>query len=221
MGRLFDFSFALIGLIFCLPFIAIIAIFIKITSSGPVLFSQYRVGLNEKIFKTYKFRTMVKGADRIGTSVTTENDGRITAIGKFLRKTKLDELPQIFNVLIGDMSFVGPRPDVSEIVNNYTGGMKRIFKVKPGITSLATLHLKDEEKILSKVSEPDTFYEKVLVPLKVKIAMEHVDRNSFFFNLKIFLQTLWMLSFLGKIMPIKEHPLVVDLKKKWGQVQSE
>lgn len=156
---------------------------------------------------------MVAYAERLGTSVTTRKDPRITRIGRFLRKTKLDELPQLWNVLKGDMSLVGPRPDVPEIVQKYTPEMKRIFQIRPGITSVATLHLRDEEAILARVHDPDRFYEDVLVPLKVKLSMEHVDRNSFAFDLKILFQTIWMLT-LGRWWPIKEHPAIAKLREK-------
>ena len=184
---------------------------IKATSRGPVFFRQERVGWKEKIFRVYKFRTMVENAEEMGTSVTTQNDPRITSVGRVLRRTKLDELPQLINVVRGDMSLVGPRPDVPEIVRNYTPEMRRIFQIRPGITSLATLHLRGEEGILAKVNDPDKFYEEVLVPLKVKLAMEHVDRDSFAFDLKILCQTIWMLT-LGRWRPIEEHGEITLLR---------
>jgi len=191
----------------------VVAILIKATSRGPVFFRQERVGWKEKIFRVYKFRTMVENAEDLGTSVTTQNDFRITPIGRILRKTKLDELPQLINVFKGDMSLVGPRPDVPEIVKNYTTEMRRIFQVRPGITSVATLHLRHEEDILARIPEPDTFYEKVLVPLKVNLAMEHVERNSFVFDLKILCQTIWMLT-LGRWWPIEEHGEMALLRSR-------
>jgi lipopolysaccharide/colanic/teichoic acid biosynthesis glycosyltransferase len=154
---------------------------------------------------------MVNHAEQIGTSVTTSNDPRITPLGKILRRTKLDELPQLINVFKGDMRLVGPRPEVLEIVRNYSTEMRRIFRIRPGITSVATVHLRDEEEILAKVPEPDRFYEEVLVPLKVKMALEHVDRNSIAFDLKILCQTIWMVT-LGKWWPIKEHPAIAELR---------
>jgi len=192
---------------------AIIAFLIRVTSDGPVFFRQGRVGWQGKVFQVYKFRTMVQGAEEMGTSVTTRRDPRVTPIGRILRKLKLDELPQLINVFMGDMSLVGPRPDVPEIVQKYTPEMRRIFQIRPGITSVATLHLRDEEAILARVHNPDRFYEDVLVPLKVKLAMEHVDRNSFAFNLKVLFQTIWMLT-LGRWWPIKEHPAVAKLREE-------
>ena len=192
---------------------AIIAFLIRATSNGPIFFRQDRVGLHQKIFRVYKFRTMVQGAEAMGTSVTTRIDPRITSIGRILRKLKLDELPQLINVFMGDMSLVGPRPDVPEIVENYTIEMRQIFQVRPGITSVATLYLRDEEEILADVDEPDTFYEDILVPLKVRLAMEHVERDSFAFDLKILCQTVWMLT-LGRWWPIEEHSAVAKLREK-------
>jgi lipopolysaccharide/colanic/teichoic acid biosynthesis glycosyltransferase len=148
----------------------------------------------------------------MGTSVTTSKDPRITPVGKVLRRTKLDELPQLINVFKGDMSLVGPRPDVPEVVRNYSPEMRRIFRIRPGITSVATVHLRDEEKILAKVLAPERFYEEVLVPLKVKMALEHVDHTSSAFELKILCQTLWMLTF-GRWWPIKQHPVIAELRK--------
>ena len=201
------------GLILSVPIMAVVAFMIKANSPGPVLFRQRRVGKGGEAFWIYKFRTMVDRAELLGTSVTASEDPRITPIGRMLRRLKMDELPQLINVFKGDMSLVGPRPDVPEIVEKYTPAMRRIFQVRSGITSVATLHLRDEEGILSGVNDPDTFYEEILVPLKVKLAMAHVDKNSFAFDLKILCQTIWMLT-LGRWWPIEEHPGVVELKKR-------
>ncbi|MBC8394162.1 MAG: sugar transferase [Deltaproteobacteria bacterium] len=213
MKRVFDLISSGIGLILAAPLIGAVALLIKVTSPGSMFFGQERVGFSERVFRVFKFRTMVDRADAMGTSVTAGNDPRITPIGRILRRTKLDELPQLINVFRGDMSLVGPRPDVPEIVENYSPEMRRIFSIKPGITSVATLHLRDEEGILAKVEDPDKFYEDILVPLKVKLAMEHVDRNSFWFDMKILLQTVWMLT-LGRFWPIEVHPEVESLKRQ-------
>ncbi len=155
---------------------------------------------------------MVCNADQIGTSVTTGIDPRVTKIGRLLRKTKLDELPQLWNVLRGDMSFVGPRPDTQEIVRNYNSEMRRILEVRPGITSNATLHLRNEEDLLSLAKDPDRAYEEIFVPAKVKLAMEYVARKSFLFDFGILLKTIWALTG-GKIWPIKEHSIVTEIKQ--------
>ena len=211
MNRTFDLIVVFAAIPIVLPLIAVIALSIKATSSGPLFFCQNRVGKQEKLFRIYKFRTMVDRAEAMGTSVTTRNDPRITPLGKILRRMKLDELPQLINVLKGDMSLVGPRPDVPEIVRNYTPGMREIFKIKPGITSEATLHLRDEEDILARVENPDTFYNDVLVPLKIKLSLGHVKRNSFTYDLRILSKTVCMLT-LGKRWPIEEHPEVTQLR---------
>jgi lipopolysaccharide/colanic/teichoic acid biosynthesis glycosyltransferase len=211
LKRIFDILVVTASLVVILPVMAIVALIIKATSPGPVFFRQERVGLNERLFRIYKFRSMVVRSEQ-GTSVTTLHDPRITGIGKVLRKTKLDELPQLLNVFKGDMSLVGPRPDVPEIIDSYTPEMRLIFKVRPGITSVASLHLTDEEVILDRVNDPDNFYLDVLVPLKVAMAMEHVHRNSFAFELKILGNTIWMLT-LGRWAPIEEHPMVAELRK--------
>ncbi len=216
MKRLFDIIFSLFGLAVFAPLMGVTAVLIKLTSQGPVIYAQKRVGLHEQIFDVYKFRTMVDKADTLGTSVTTGVDPRITPVGRFLRKTKLDELPQLFNVLKGDMSFVGPRPDVPEITAKYTPEMKRIFSVRPGITSVATLHFRHEEEILAKVKNADEFYDEVVVPLKVDLALEHVRKNSFFFDLLILVQTVWVLIPLGKIWPVKEHNSVKLFREKYA-----
>ena len=215
LKRIFDFVCVCFALPLICPVMAIIGFLIRATSNGPIFFRQDRVGLHQKIFLVYKFRTMVQGAEEMGTSITTRRDPRVTPIGKILRKIKIDELPQLINVFIGDMSLVGPRPDVPEIVENYTIEMRQIFQIRPGITSVATLHLRDEEGILADVDEHDTFYEDILVPLKVKLSMEHVERDSFAFDLKILCQTLWMLT-VGRWWPIEEHEAVAELKKIGG-----
>jgi lipopolysaccharide/colanic/teichoic acid biosynthesis glycosyltransferase len=210
--RLFDLFAVASVLPVVIPLLAVVAFFVKRSSPGSIFFKQRRVGLLEDSFRIYKFRSMVQNAETLGSSVTAKDDHRTTPLGRTLRKTKLDELPQVFNVFVGDMSLVGPRPEVPEIVRCYSPEMKRIFRVRPGITSVATLHLKDEEEILSKMSNPDQFYEDVLVPLKVGIAMEHVLRRSFAFDLKILCQTVWMVT-VGRWWPIQEHPAVFELKQ--------
>lgn len=210
--RALDFMIALIAIPILLPLFIFVLFLIKFSSSGPIIYSQERVGLNSRIFHLYKFRSMVINADQIGTSVTTGKDHRVTKIGRILRKTKLDELPQLWNVLKGDMSFVGPRPDVPEIVNNYNSEMKKILEVRPGITSNASLHLRNEEDLLSLAKDPDRAYEEIFIPAKVKFAMEHVNKNHFFFDFGIILQTVWALTG-GKIWPLKEHPIIDEIKK--------
>jgi lipopolysaccharide/colanic/teichoic acid biosynthesis glycosyltransferase len=200
--RVFDFIMALMGMLIISPLFTITIFLIKLSSPGPIIYSQKRVGRNGRLFRLYKFRSMVDNADQFGTSATAGIDPRITKVGRLLRKTKLDELPQLWNVLKGDMSFVGPRPDIPEIVNNYNNKMKKILEVRPGITSNVTLHLQNEEDLLSLANDPDKAYEEIFVPAKVKLAMEHVDRKSFLFDFGILLLTVWSLTG-GRIYPIK------------------
>ena len=219
MMRIFDFTIALLGLLLLAPLFFLSAAIVKISSPGPVFYDQERVGRYGRLFRLYKFRTMVDTAEQMGTSVTTGDDPRITRFGKFLRKTKLDELPQIWNVLKGDMSFVGPRPDVPDIVNNYSSEMMKILNVRPGITSNATLNLRNEEDLLSLAKYPDRAYEEIFIPAKVKLAMEHVTRNSFFFDVGILLRTIWALT-CGRILSQKEDTFVYDIKDKIARMNN-
>lgn len=210
--RFFDFIIALIATLILSPLFIIISFIVKLSSPGPAMYSQERVGLNGRIFHLYKFRSMVINADKIGTSVTTGKDNRVTKVGRMLRKTKLDELPQLWNVLKGDMSFVGPRPDVPEIVDHYSSEMRRILEVRPGITSNVALYLRNEEDLLSFAQAPVKAYDEIFVPAKVKLAMKHVERKSFLFDFGVLIQTVWALTG-GRIWLIKEHPIVNDIKR--------
>jgi len=211
--RSFDFVIALIGTLILSPLYLIIALFIKLDSGGPVSYSQERVGLKGKMFRLYKFRSMVVNADSSGTSVTASRDPRITKVGRFLRKAKLDELPQLWNVLKGDMALVGPRPDVPEIICNYTSEMKRVLNVRPGITGTAALYLINEEELLSLADDPDRAYREIIIPAKIKLSMEHINNNSLRFNLLILIKTAWALTG-GKILPVKINPVVRNIKER-------
>ncbi|MFR1316470.1 MAG: sugar transferase [Clostridium perfringens] len=157
--RMFDLFFSLIGIIITIPIFILVSIMIKLTSKGPIIFKQERVGKNKKIFYIYKFRTMTDCDDRASDrQVTVINDQRITRIGRILRKYKIDELPQLYNVLKGDMSFVGPRPEVKKYVKFYEEEYDEILKIKPGITDLASIEYIDENRIISKYSDPEKIY---------------------------------------------------------------
>jgi lipopolysaccharide/colanic/teichoic acid biosynthesis glycosyltransferase len=212
LKRLFDFTVALFGLVCLAPAFAIIAVAIKRSSPGPVFYAQTRVGKGGRLFRLIKFRSMVANADKLGSSVTKAHDPRITPIGRVLRRTKIDELPQFWNVLMGDMSFVGPRPDVPEIVAGYGPNLRPVLDVRPGITSIASLLLRNEEQILSLCDDPDTAYVSVVVPMKVKLAMSHAKQASLWFDLSILLQTVWVLSF-GRIQQPAEHPSIKALRQ--------
>ena len=211
--RILDVIFALAGLLFSFPIILVLSLLVKSSSPGPVIYSQKRVGLHGTLFNIYKFRSMVTNADTIGTSITAGNDPRVTKIGSFLRKTKLDELPQLWNVLKGDMSFVGPRPDVPEIVNNYSPDMKKILDIRPGITSIATLYLRNEEDLLSLADNPDKAYMDIFIPAKVKLAMKHVEKKSILFDFKILAKTIFTLMG-SREWAINEHSIVKEIKEQ-------
>jgi lipopolysaccharide/colanic/teichoic acid biosynthesis glycosyltransferase len=188
--RLFDITFAILGFIILIPVFLIVAILIKTEDGGPVFYRGVRVGQFGKPFRIFKFRTMVVNADKIGGPSTADDDPRITKIGKFLRKYKLDELPQLINVLKGEMSFVGPRPEVPFYVNMFTEEEKKILTVKPGITDWASLWDSDEGAILAGSSDPEKTYMEKIRPQKLRLQLKYVNEHSFFIDLKIILETL-------------------------------
>lgn len=188
--RFLDFVLALLGIIFLLPIFIVIAILIKKEDGGSVLFKQVRVGQNGKPFKIYKFRTMVENAEKLGSQVTKGDDPRITKIGKFLRKYKLDELPQLLNVLKGDMSLVGPRPEVPKYVEAYKEDYSEILKVKPGITDYATLEYVNEEEVLKGVQDVEKVYLEKVLPEKIKYYKRYINDISFLTDLKLIIKTL-------------------------------
>ena len=184
----FDRVFALIGLIAASPFFIILPLVIRIDSEGPVFFRQKRVGKDGRLFTICKFRTML--ANDGSNTVTSENDSRITCVGSFLRRWKLDELPELFNVLVSDMSFVGPRPDVPGYADKLENEERKILLLRPGITGPATLKYLDEEKILSQMANPREYNDEVLFPDKVRINLKYLERFSFAGDLRIIYHTL-------------------------------
>jgi lipopolysaccharide/colanic/teichoic acid biosynthesis glycosyltransferase len=190
MKRLFDLLFSLSVLIIFSPFFIIIALIITLNDFGPVFYKAPRVGLNGKVFRMFKFRTMVINADKIGASSTTSSDPRITGIGRFLRKTKLDEIPQFINVFIGNMSVVGPRPDVKTFTDLFTQEEKAILTVKPGITDWASVWNSDEGKILEGAKDPDKAYMELIWPEKKRLQLKYVHEHSFLTDIKIIWLTL-------------------------------
>ena len=191
MKRLFDFLCSFAGLVALAPLMVTVAVLIKVTSKGPVLFAQARVGRNGRIFNVYKFRTMVDKAHTMGSSVTTGNDRRITPLGRILRKTKIDELPQIINVFRGDMSFVGPRPDVAGFADKLEGEDRKILSVRPGITGPATLKYRDEEKILSQQPDPEKYNSEVIYPDKIRLNREYVENRGFWKDMGYIWETVF------------------------------
>ncbi|SMO55253.1 Sugar transferase involved in LPS biosynthesis (colanic, teichoic acid) [Balnearium lithotrophicum] len=190
MKRLMDFTLSLIGLIFLFPFFTVIALLIKLEDGGSIFFRQERVGQNWKPFKIFKFRTMVENAEKLGALVTKGNDPRVTRIGKFLRKYKLDEFPQLINVLKGDMSLVGPRPEVYKYAEKYKDDYDQILKVKPGITDYAALEYIDEEKILENADNTEKVYIERVLPEKIEYYKKYLKNIGFFTDLKLILRTL-------------------------------
>ncbi len=189
LKRIFDIIVGLIILIIVMPFMIIIAVWIKCDSKGKVFFKQKRVTKYGRVFNIIKFRTMVSDAEKLGTQVTVSNDSRVTGAGKFLRKCRLDELPQLFNVLKGDMSFVGTRPEVQRYVDRYTDEMYATLLMPAGITSLASIKFKDEEKLLSDSENADDTYVNVVLPQKMAYNLEYLNKFSFFYDIKLMFMT--------------------------------
>lgn len=191
LKRLFDIIFSLFGLMLVSPLFLVIAVLIKIESPGQVFYCGERAGKNGKLFKMFKFRSMVINAEKLGGPSTSADDSRLTKFGKFLRKRNLDELPQLLNILKGEMSFVGPRPEVPSEVETYDEETKRIIlSVKPGLTDLATLENIHEEEILKGSADPHQAYRELIQPQKLKLAKEYVKNRSFWLDIKIILKTL-------------------------------
>lgn len=188
--RLFDFAAALAGLVVLSPLMLVLAVLVRATSPGPALFIQERVGRQGRIFRCAKFRTMGAGAQAQGT-VTTAADARVTPLGRWLRRWKLDELPQLWNVLAGRMSFVGPRPDVPGYADRLQGDDRRILELRPGITGPATLLFRDEERLLALAKNPQTFNDAVVYPEKVRLNREYLEAGNFWRDLGYVFATVW------------------------------
>ena len=184
-----DILFSLIGLICLFPFFIFISFFIFITSKGGVFFVQLRVGKNNKDFKLYKFRTMFLNSDNKGLLTVGNNDKRITKLGYYLRKNKLDEFPQLINVLNGTMSIVGPRPEVRKYVNLYNSEQKSILDVKPGITDLASIMYYNENEILANSVNPEQTYINEIMPIKLELNKQYINEMSLLTDLKIIFKT--------------------------------
>lgn len=187
--RVFDIFFSIIGLYFLSPLFMILAVMIRLTSPGPILYQGVRVGKHGHLFKQYKFRTMIVDADLLGSSVTTAADPRITPIGHFLRDTKIDELPQLFNVLRGDMSLVGPRPEAPPYVELYTTEQRRVLNVKPGITSLASIKYRNSDEELSD-EDAEAKYINEIMPGKLALDLKYLEHSSVWQDTLIILRTI-------------------------------
>lgn len=176
--RCFDVLFAFLGIVILLPFFIVIALLIKLTSAGPILFKQNRVGKKNIDFKLFKFRTMQINAESKGQLTVGGRDSRITNVGYFLRKFKLDELPQLFNVLNGTMSLVGPRPEVRKFVNFYTIEQQKVLLVLPGITDFASIEFRNENELLSNATNPEQYYIEVIMPKKIDLNKQFIENRT-------------------------------------------
>ncbi len=192
MKRAFDFIFSFIGLILLSPIFLIISLLIALSSKGGVLYKQTRVGKDNIDFKVYKFRSMIVDADKKGLlSIGKDGrDPRITKIGYILRKYKLDELPQLINVLKGDMSLVGPRPEVRKYVDLYDDNQKEILKVRPGITDIASITFKNENDLLSQSPNPEDYYIHEIMPKKISLSLEYVKTRTLIKDIKLIFKTI-------------------------------
>ena len=190
LKRIFDIIVAGLLIVVLSPVMIILSVMIKADSKGPVFFRQVRVTRYGRPFRIFKFRTMVDHADEIGTQVTTKGDARVTKIGKRLRGCRLDELPQLFNILTGDMTFVGTRPEVPKYVEHYTNVMKATLLLPAGVTSMTSIEYKDEERLLESADDADDVYIKTILPEKMKYNLEAIKKFSFLEDIKTMLATV-------------------------------
>ncbi len=190
MKKIFDFVFSIAGLVILSPLFLVISVWIKLDSKGSVFYKQIRVGKNNSDFKLYKFRTMRTDSDKNGLLTVGGRDPRITGSGYFLRKFKLDELPQLFNIAAGEMSFVGPRPEVRKYVDLYNDEQRKVLSVLPGITDVASIKYRNENELLEKVENPETYYIESIMPDKLKLNLDYIEQRSFTNDIKVIFKTL-------------------------------
>lgn len=195
MKRLFDILVSLTGLLILSPLFLVIASAIKINDKGPVFFKQKRAGRNASYFLIYKFRTMKKASAHVEGNFNPGNRSRVTSVGQFLRKSKLDELPQLINVFKGEMSMVGPRPEIPQWVTVYPERWEKVLSVRPGITDNSSILFRDEESILSQSEDPERTYREVILPKKLDFYEEYVDTHSFFGDIKTIFRTIISINF--------------------------
>jgi lipopolysaccharide/colanic/teichoic acid biosynthesis glycosyltransferase len=197
--RVLDCFAAALGLLLLAPLLLLVALLVKITSRGPVLYLQDRVGRSGQIFRILKFRSMFEDADKRGLAITSSVDPRVTSIGRMLRHLKLDELPQLWNVLKGEMSLVGPRPEVPRYVESYSPAQRRVLTVRPGITDPASIAYRREEELLAAQPDPDRYYREIVLPDKLNLSLEYLERMSFSYDVLLVLHTT------GSIFSSKSH----------------
>jgi len=191
--RLFDIVASGLGLIVLSPIFIVLAIWIKLDSKGPVFYRQVRVGLNNKDFRIFKFRSMRVGADKGSLVTIGGRDPRVTRSGYWIRKFKLDELPQLINVFAGDMSLVGPRPEVRHYVDYYTPEQMHVLDVRPGITDPASIKFRNENELMEKAEDPEEYYIGVIMQEKIKLYLEYVEKHSFMYDLGLIFKTFWVI----------------------------
>ncbi len=193
MKRLFDIVASGLALIVLSPLFLIIAIWIKLDSKGPVFYRQVRVGWKNKDFRIFKFRSMRVGADKGSLVTIGGHDPRVTKSGYFIRKFKFDELPQLINVFVGDMSLVGPRPEVRHYVDYWTPEQMHVLDVRPGITDPASIKFRNENELMEKAEDPEKYYIEVIMQEKIRLYLEYVEKHSFFYDIALIFKTFWVI----------------------------
>ena len=193
MKRLFDIVASGLGLVVLSPLFLILAIWIKHDSKGPVFYRQVRVGRNNKDFRIFKFRSMRVGADKGSLVTIGGHDPRVTKSGYFIRKFKFDELPQLINVFLGDMSLVGPRPEVRHYVDYWKPEQMHVLDVRPGITDPASIKFRNENELMEKAEDPEKYYIEVIMQEKIKLYLEYVEKHNFFYDLGLIFKTFWVI----------------------------
>ena len=206
--RIFDIVMSIVGILLLFPIMIVVSILIKVTSRGPILFKQRRLTKDMKEFTIYKFRSMRTDFDKDGKGIQVKGSSNaITPIGKVIRKTKLDELPQLFNILVGDMSFIGPRPELPRRLKYYSEEDKEMFKVRSGISSPASIVFSDEEYLMNQVRDPEKFYIEQIMPYKIKLNRYYVKNRSFWGDIYLIIAT-----FLKIINKVDDKSIVKDCK---------
>ena len=193
MIRLFDIIASGLGLIVLSPLFLVLAIWIKLDSKGPVFYRQVRVGFKNKDFRIFKFRSMRVGADKGSLVTIGGHDPRVTKSGYFIRKFKFDELPQLINVFLGDMSLVGPRPEVRHYVDYWTPEQMHALDVRPGITDPASIKFRNENELMEKAEDPEKYYIEVIMQEKIKLYLEYVEKHSFLYDIGLIFKTFWVI----------------------------
>ena len=193
MKRIFDIVASGLGLIVLSPLFLVLAIWIKLDSKGPVFYRQVRVGYKNKDLRIFKFRSMRVGADKGSLVTIGGHDPRVTRSGYFIRKFKFDELPQLINVYLGDMSLVGPRPEVRHYVDYWTPEQMHVLDVRPGITDPASIKFRNENELMEKAEDPEKYYIEVIMQEKIKLYLEYVEKHSFFYDLGLIFKTFWVI----------------------------